>query len=132
MGTAEVTVAAFAVGEVRGGDTRQEGGCYCQNCSRLSILEILASRLAVRAGSCLTVVARFANLTSHVCKETCQVPLILEPICVANILANPSKQRKTIKLPDASSPQSIRNGGARVCWNTGSFVNSTIIILTID
>jgi hypothetical protein len=95
-------------------------------------LDILASRLVVRAGSCLTVVARFANVTSHVCKETGQVPLILEPIWVANILANLSKQWKTVKLPDAGSPQPIRNGGARVCWNTGSFVNSTIISLTID
>jgi len=132
MGTAEVAVATFAVGEVRGGDTRQEGGCYCQHYGCLSILEILASRLVVRSGSCLTVVARFANVPRHVCKKTCQVPLILEPIWVANILANLSKQGKTIKLPDAGSPQSVRNGGARVCWNTGSFVNSTIIILTID
>ena len=132
MGTAEVAVAAFAVGEVREGDTRQEGGCYCQHCGRLLILEILASRLVVRSGSCLTVVARFANVTSHVCKETCQVPLILKPIWLANILANLSKQRKTVKLPDAGSPQPIRNGGARVCWDIGSFVNSTIIILTID
>jgi hypothetical protein len=37
MGTAEVAVAAFAVGEVRGGDTHQEGGCYCQHCLHLSI-----------------------------------------------------------------------------------------------
>jgi hypothetical protein len=28
MGTAEVAVAAFAVGEVRGGDTHYEGGYY--------------------------------------------------------------------------------------------------------
>jgi hypothetical protein len=34
MGTAEVAVAAFAVGEVRGGDTRQ-GGCYRQHCGPL-------------------------------------------------------------------------------------------------
>jgi hypothetical protein len=95
-------------------------------------LEILASRLVVSSGSCLAVVARFANVTSHIRQETGQVPLILEPIWVANILANLSKQRKTVKLPDARGPQPIRNGGARVCWDIGSFVNSTIIILMID
>src|ERR1700722_19008126 len=37
MGPAEVAVAAFAVGEARGGDTHQESGCYCQHCDCLSI-----------------------------------------------------------------------------------------------
>ena len=41
MGTAEVAVAAFAVGEVRGGDTHQEGSCYCQHYGRLSIWRYL-------------------------------------------------------------------------------------------
>ena len=108
----KVATTVSIVTTYRFGDTRIQTGCPLWQLS--------------------AVVARLANVPSHVCEETGQVPLILEPIWVANILANLSKQWKTVKLSDAGGPQPIRNGGARVCWDIGSFVNSTIIILMID